>query len=75
MTNSDPREALAQYQAAVDILLLLIKGKERIEIPKVPEDDAVDGLKRTVISALVAMVEIWMTSDLWFVHSISLAQS
>ena len=72
LTVSDPREALSYYQAAVDQLLILIKGKERIASgtsdPADPEPDSEAGLKRTAISALVAMVEIWMSSDLWFVY-------
>ena len=37
--------------------------------PADPESDSEAGLKRTLVSALVAMVEIWMTSDLWLVPS------
>ncbi|KAF8312478.1 TPR-like protein [Clavulina sp. PMI_390] len=66
--TSDPREALSHYQAAVDILLGLIKGKERAlpqqNDPADPDPESEAGLKRTAISAIVAMVEIWMTSDL-----------
>jgi hypothetical protein len=70
LTDSDPREALSHYQTAVDQLMVLIKGKERIppappSDPADPEPDSEAGLKRTAVSALVAMVEIWMTSDLW----------
>jgi len=74
LTDSDPREALSHYQCAVDQLIVLIKGKERIppmapSDPADPDSDSEAGLKRTLVSALVAMVEIWMTSDLWFVLS------
>lgn len=72
LTDSDPRAALSQYQAAVDLLLLLIKGKERIQPSELNEMDRNSdaSLRRTVISALVAMVEIWMSSDLWYVHGL-----
>lgn len=71
LTDADPREALSYYKAAVDQLIILIKGKERI--PNASSDTDTDpdseaGLKRTLISALVGMVEIWMTSDLWYAH-------
>jgi len=72
LADSDPREALAYYQSAVDLLLILIKGKERKETealpPQVnePNADEITQLKRTTISALVGMVEIWMSSDLCF---------
>ncbi|KAF9514937.1 hypothetical protein BS47DRAFT_1376401 [Hydnum rufescens UP504] len=68
LTDSDPRHALSQYQAAVDLLLLLIKGKERIEPSELDDADRNSdaALRRTVISALVAMVEIWMSSDLCY---------
>lgn len=59
----------------MDQLIVLVKGKERIRTtsttpsseddPTNPDPDSEAGLKRTAVSALVAMVEIWMTSDLW----------
>ncbi|KAF8588289.1 TPR-like protein [Ramaria rubella] len=56
----DPRDALRHYQAAADILLAQLKGKDRAIAD---QDD--DEVKAKAVGALVAMVEIWM-SDLCF---------
>jgi len=57
----DPRESLSHYQSAVDILLSQLKGKERA----VTEEDVESEPRSKAVSAIVAMVEIWM-SDLCF---------
>lgn len=59
--SDNSREALHHYQAAVDILLPQLKGKVRASGNNI---DVEDDVKAKAVSALVAMVEIWM-SDLW----------
>ncbi|KAF8340566.1 TPR-like protein [Cantharellus anzutake] len=65
LTDDDPREALAYYQSAVDLLLKETeRGNNQPQASEKNED--VFKLKLTTISALVGMVEIWMSSDLCF---------
>ena len=58
--------ALKHFSAAVDILMLQLKGKERaadITFSNSDEEEA----KRTIVRALIGQVEIWMDPayDLW----------
>ncbi|KAF8529900.1 hypothetical protein JB92DRAFT_2782757 [Gautieria morchelliformis] len=61
--SQDPHGALRHYQAAVDILLPQLKGKKRALGEE--SSDAEDEVGAKAVSALAAMVEIWM-SDLCF---------
>ncbi|OBZ72192.1 hypothetical protein A0H81_07962 [Grifola frondosa] len=64
LNDDDPHLALQHYQAAVDLLIAQLKGKERaVDTPG--EDDDETELKRNVVRALIGMVEIWM-DDLCF---------
>jgi hypothetical protein len=61
----DPKEALGYYTTAVAILEKSLKGKDAKGKGKASgegEDDAEQRIQAT--TALVAMIEIWM-SDLW----------
>ena len=59
--------ALKHFAAAVDILTLQLKGKDRAAdvIPSTKNDE--DETRRTIVRALIGQVEIWMdpTYDLW----------
>jgi hypothetical protein len=66
LSDDDPQTALKHFAAAVDILTLQLKGKDRatdVTLVKSDEDDA----KRTIARALIGQVEIWMDPayDLW----------
>ena len=61
--EDDPRGALQHYQSAVDVLLGQLNGKERA-VPSKEGEDGESEIRAKVVSALAAMVEIWM-SDLW----------
>ncbi|KAJ7035086.1 hypothetical protein C8F04DRAFT_1210500 [Mycena alexandri] len=57
LSEDDPGLALKHYQAAIEILTVQLKGKERaIDSPK---DDEAE-LKSNIVRALVGQVEIWM---------------
>ncbi|KAJ7170707.1 hypothetical protein C8R43DRAFT_980582 [Mycena crocata] len=57
LSEDDPGLALKHYQAAIEILTIQLKGKERaVELPR--EDEA--ELKSNIVRALVGQVEIWM---------------
>jgi hypothetical protein len=54
------------FSAAVDILMLQLKGKERVvDITSTKNDE--DEMRRTTVQALIGQVEIWMDPayDLW----------
>jgi len=58
--------ALKHYSAAVDILTLQLKGKDRAaDVNPVNSDE--DETRRTIVRALIGQVEIWMDPayDLW----------
>jgi len=59
--------ALRHYQAAIDILSVKLKGKDRATDDNGRNEDT--ELKNNIVRALVGQVEIWMDSsyDLWFV--------
>ncbi|KAF8206400.1 hypothetical protein K438DRAFT_1578140 [Mycena galopus ATCC 62051] len=57
LSEDDPGLALKHYQAAIEILTVQLKGKERaMDLPK---DDEAE-LKNNIVRALVGQVEIWM---------------
>ncbi|KAH9945181.1 uncharacterized protein BXZ73DRAFT_73368 [Epithele typhae] len=59
LSDDDPQAALRHYQAAVDILSGQLKGKERAtDAPDSGDDEA--ETRRSVVRALIGMVEIWM---------------
>ncbi|KZT00802.1 TPR-like protein [Laetiporus sulphureus 93-53] len=58
--NDDPHMALKHYQAAVDILMAQLKGKERAVASVSTDDDDETELKQNIVRALIGMVEIWM---------------
>lgn len=66
LSDDDPRLSLQHYQAAIDILLIQLKGKERATDESGKNDEA--ELKTNIVRALVGQVEIWMdpTYDLWY---------
>ena len=67
LSDEDPQAALQYYQQAVDLMTSQLKGKERAVAASNVEDDA--EVKRNIVRALIAMVEIWMdpSYDLWCV--------
>ena len=69
LSDEDPQLALQHYQAAVDILLSQLKGKERAANAASSSDDEAE-VKSNVVRALIGMVEIWMdpSYDLWCVR-------
>ena len=60
--------ALKHFAAAVDILTLQLKGKDRAaaDINSTTKNDE-DETRRTIVRALIGQVEIWMDPayDLW----------
>jgi hypothetical protein len=60
--------ALKHFAAAVDILTLQLKGKDRAvaDINSTTKNDDED-TRRTIVRALIGQVEIWMdpTHELW----------
>ncbi|CCM01385.1 uncharacterized protein FIBRA_03436 [Fibroporia radiculosa] len=62
--SDDPHAALKHYQAAVDVLTVQLKGKDRaVDSASTSDDDA--DVKHSIVRALIGMVEIWM-DDLCF---------
>ncbi|OCH94383.1 TPR-like protein [Obba rivulosa] len=59
LSDDDPHIALQHYQAAVDILVAQLKGKDRASDPAALTDDETE-MRRNVVRALIGMVEIWM---------------
>ncbi|KAJ7285007.1 hypothetical protein C8J57DRAFT_1290131 [Mycena rebaudengoi] len=57
LSEDDPGLALKHYQAAIEILAMQLKGKERAVGD--PRDDEAE-LKSNIVRALVGQVEIWM---------------
>lgn len=58
--------ALKHFAAAVDILTLQLKGKDRAaDVNAVKSDE--EETRRTIVRALIGQVEIWMDPeyDLW----------
>jgi hypothetical protein len=58
--------ALKHFAAAVNILTLQLKGKDRAaDVVSVKSDE--DEARRTIVRALIGQVEIWMdpAHDLW----------
>jgi hypothetical protein len=66
LSDDDPRTALKHFAAAVDILTLQLKGKDRAA-SSVPVKTDEDETRRTIVRALIGQVEIWMDPayDLW----------
>jgi hypothetical protein len=58
--------ALKHFAAAVDILTLQLKGKDRAPNVNTVKSDE-DETRRTIVRALIGQVEIWMdpACDLW----------
>jgi len=59
LSDDDPNMALQHYQAAVDVMIGQLKGKERAVHPVNLGDDEAE-LKKNIVRALIGMVEIWM---------------
>ncbi|TCD69341.1 hypothetical protein EIP91_007897 [Steccherinum ochraceum] len=59
LSDEDPQAALGHYQAAVDLLLGQLKGKEKAADGAGSSDDEGE-VKANVVRALIGMVEIWM---------------
>ncbi|KAJ7650232.1 hypothetical protein FB45DRAFT_887366 [Roridomyces roridus] len=57
LSEDDPGLALKHYQAAIEILTVQLKGKERAQ--DLPKDDEAE-LKSNIVRALIGQVEIWM---------------
>jgi len=68
LSDGDPRIALKHFAAAVDILTLQLKGKDRAvaDTNSTMKNDE-DETRRTIVRALIGQVEIWMdpACDLW----------
>ncbi|KAJ7593135.1 hypothetical protein C8J56DRAFT_1162084 [Mycena floridula] len=58
LSDDEPLVALQHYQAAVDILTVQLKGKDRATGNGSTEDEA--ETKNNIVRALVGQVEIWM---------------
>ncbi|KNZ81849.1 UPF0661 TPR repeat-containing protein C16D10.01c [Termitomyces sp. J132] len=58
LNDGDPRLALQHFQAAVDILSVQLKGKERATDESSKNDEA--EVRSTIVRAFVGQVEIWM---------------
>ncbi|KAI0001420.1 hypothetical protein BJV74DRAFT_818500 [Russula compacta] len=59
LSDNDPQMALKHFAAAVDILTLQLKGKDRAaDFASVKNDE--DEARRTIVRALIGQVEIWM---------------
>ncbi|KAG6817690.1 hypothetical protein H0H87_005449 [Tephrocybe sp. NHM501043] len=58
LNDGDPRLALQHFQAAIDILSLQLKGKERATDESSKNDEA--ELKTNIVRAFVGQVEVWM---------------
>lgn len=66
--DENPHSALVQYEAAISAFMTLLKGKGAVA-----SSESEVELKDSIVQALCAMVEIWM-SDLWPVlHSAGIA--
>ncbi|KAH9039695.1 hypothetical protein EDB84DRAFT_1477585 [Lactarius hengduanensis] len=59
LSDNDPQMALMHYSAAVDVLMLQLKGKERAADITLANSDE-EETKRTIVRALIGQVEIWM---------------
>ncbi|KAF8071895.1 hypothetical protein FPV67DRAFT_1483083 [Lyophyllum atratum] len=58
LNDGDPRQALQHYQAAIDIISLQLKGKQRATDETSKNDET--ELKNNIVRALIGQVEIWM---------------
>jgi hypothetical protein len=67
LSDNDPRMALKHFAAAVDILTLQLKGKDRAAVTNTSTKKDEDETRRTIVRALIGQVEIWMDPayDLW----------
>jgi hypothetical protein len=69
LSDDDPQTALKHFAAAVNILTLQLKGKDRAagadDVVSVKSDE--NEARRTIVRALIGQVEIWMDPayDLW----------
>ncbi|KAH9960847.1 hypothetical protein BC827DRAFT_1260642 [Russula dissimulans] len=61
LSDDDPQMALKHFAAAVDILTLQLKGKDRAadSVSGSAKNDE-DETRRTIVRALIGQVEIWM---------------
>jgi hypothetical protein len=69
LSDDDPLIALKHFAAAVDILTLQLKGKDRAvaaDANSTTKNDE-DETRWTIVRALIGQVEIWMdpAHDLW----------
>ncbi|KAH9994822.1 hypothetical protein BJV77DRAFT_1059819 [Russula vinacea] len=67
LSDDDPQTALKHFAAAVNILTLQLKGKDRAaaaadDVTAVKSDE--DEARRTIVRALIGQVEIWMDPDM-----------
>ncbi|KXN84744.1 UPF0661 TPR repeat-containing protein C16D10.01c [Leucoagaricus sp. SymC.cos] len=60
LTDEDPRLALQHYQAAVELLLNQLKGKQSAQNALSRNNSDEDEIKSNIVRALVGQVEIWM---------------
>lgn len=70
LAENNPKLSLQHYQAAVNILLGRLKGKDRA-IDENSKNDETE-IKSNIVRALVSQVEIWMdpSYDLWYVNDL-----
>ncbi|KAF8273234.1 hypothetical protein EI94DRAFT_1769314 [Lactarius quietus] len=59
LSDNDPQMALKHFSAAVDIMMLQLKGKERATNVTLTNSDE-EETKRSIVRALIGQVEIWM---------------
>ncbi|KAI0264416.1 hypothetical protein BC834DRAFT_924633 [Gloeopeniophorella convolvens] len=62
LSDDEPHTALKHFAAAVEVLMLQLKGKERAADVSSSKDDE-DETKRTIVRALIGQVEIWMDPE------------
>ncbi|KAF5359557.1 hypothetical protein D9756_003465 [Leucocoprinus leucothites] len=60
LSDDDPRLALRHYQAAVEILLNQLKGKQSAQSVLSSNISGEEEIKSNIVRALVGQVEIWM---------------
>jgi chromosome condensin MukBEF ATPase and DNA-binding subunit MukB len=66
-TALTPQEALQLYESAIKLLEIKIEGFPQDRMVEQVEDATKEELMKECITAIVAMIEIWM-SDLWSVQ-------
>lgn len=61
--EEDPQTSLRHYEAAIETFTTQLKGKDTPAVDG-REPPSEEELKDSIVQALCAMVEVWM-SDLW----------